>query len=294
MKIAVIDIGSNTVKMDTFNVKGDNYSLLSAKSERGGLVKYRKDSSLTPEGYNVLYTLLEKYVTQAVSSGCEKTYVFATQSLRGLKNAEDVCDRIKSSLGVDIDIISGEEEALYSFCALAHECTENDEGIMADMGGGSLELADFSHKKHISLCSLPLGALYVKETLGINIIPNADDEKKIANYVTNILSKAPTKSKDTVYIIGGTARTLFSLCFEGKTEISLEDAEKAYSILSASKEKTFKFLSVKAPKRVDNFMTGYYIFICLCRHFSANRLVLCKSGVRDGYLADKLEKEDIK
>ena len=293
MKVAVIDIGSNTVKMDVFSVNGKDFSLLSAKSEKGALVKYRKDSRLTEEGFSVLHTLLEKYITQAASSGCEKTYVFATQSLRGIENANDVRERIKSSLKVDIDIISGEEEALYSFFALANECGETDEGIMADMGGGSLELADFSNKKYISLCSTPLGALYVKETLGIGMIPSEGNEEKIRNYVSNVLKDVPTKNMDTVYMIGGTARTVFSICFEGKTEVSLADAEKAYSLLSASKEKTFKLLSVKAPKRADNFMTGFYVFITLCKHFGASRLTLCKAGVRDGYLAHALEKEDV-
>lgn len=293
MKVAVIDIGSNTVKMDVFNVNGKEFSLISSKSEKGALVKYRKDSRLTEEGFAVLHTLLEKYITQAASSGCEKTYVFATQSLRNIENADDVCERIKTALGVHIDIISGKEEALYSFYALASECKETDEGIMADMGGGSLELADFSNKKYISLCSVPLGALHVKETLGIGMIPSDTDEEKIRNYVSDVLKDVPTKNMDTVFMIGGTARTAFSICFEGKTEVSLADAEKAYSILSASKEKTFKLLSAKASKRADNFMTGFYVFITLCKHFGASKLALCKASVRDGYLAHALKKEDV-
>lgn len=293
MKTAVIDIGSNTIKLDIFNVLKNDAVQLSARSEKGALAKHTKSGALSDEGYEILKNILEKYIIISTVEECEKIYIFATQSLRGISNAAEVCKNIKDSLGVTIEIISGDEEAMYSLNGLMLDCPSADCGIMADMGGGSLELVNFKNKLPTSTCSLPLGALRVKELLGIDNVPTAEDEAKIKEYITDILKKAPTKNEDTVYLIGGTARSVFSLCFDGKTEVARDDMKTAYRSLCQNKNETLTLLFEKLPKRADNFMTGFYIFNILCEYYNIKKIVLCKKGVRDGYLMQKTENGNI-
>ncbi len=289
MKTAVIDIGSNTIKLDIFDVSGKEATVLSSQSEKGALARHTKGGFLTDEGYETLKNILEKYLIAAVCDGCEKTYVFATQSLRNISNSEEVRHNIKEALGADIDIISGEEEALCSTKALMLDCPDAENGIMADMGGGSLELVEFENRIPVGICSLPLGALRVKELLGIGIIPTSRDEEKIKTHVNSIFKTAPVKSRDTVYLIGGTARSVFSLCFDGKDEISPCDAAKAYRRLADGGEESENLFIREIPKRADNFMTGFYIFNMLCEYYGIKKIVLCQRGVRDGYLLNKTE-----
>lgn len=294
MKTAVIDIGSNTVKLDIFSVSGKEISHISARSEKGALARYTKSGYLSDDGYAVLKGILGKYTIAAASAECEKIYVFATQSLRDISNADEVCKSIKCEFGIDVEIISGQEEAQCSFRALMLNCANAENGIMADMGGGSLELVEFTNRTPENICSLPLGALRVKEFLDIGTIPSKEDEEKISKYVTQILDNSPIRSKNEIYLIGGTARSMFSLCFEGKNEISPAEAERAYTLLSKGGENTLKLLSAKLPKRTDNFMTGFYVFNLICKYYKTDKIVLSKMGVRDGYLIKKLENDDIR
>ena len=293
MKTAVIDIGSNTIKLDIFEIFEKETVQISSRSEKGALARHTKDGFLTDEGYEVLKSILEKYLITALGSACEKIYVFATQSLRNISNAEETCKKIKEALGIDIEIISGEEEALCSTRALMLDRPEAVDGIMADMGGGSLELVEFEKRSPVGICSLPLGALRVKEYLNIGIIPSNTDEEKIRSHVISILKTVPVKNKDTVYLIGGTARSVFSLCFDEKDEISPSDAVRAYNILTADKTESAKLLSEKLPKRADNFMTGFFIFNVICEYYGINKIVLCKKSVRDGFLSIKTESGNI-
>ncbi len=293
MKTAIIDIGSNTIKLDIFNVLKNDAVQLSARSEKGALAKHSKHGALSDEGYEILKSILEKYIITATVDGCEKIYIFATQSLRGISNADEVCKKIKDCLGVTIEIISGEDEALYSLKGLMLDCPVAECGIMADMGGGSLELVNFKEKLPTTTCSLPLGALRVKELLDIDNIPTSEDEEKIRNHVTDILKTAPTKNEDTIYLIGGTARSVFSLCFGGKTEATQDDIKTAYTSLCKNKNETLSLLFEKLPKRADNFMTGFYIFNILCEYYNIKKIVLCKKSVRDGYLMQKTENGNI-
>lgn len=292
MKIGVIDIGSNTIKLDIFDVNNGNITNVSAESLKGALAKYTMDGYLNDEGYSVLKKLLLKFTVDAQQARCDKTLVFATQSLRGISNASKVCEDIKAQLGVDIDIISGTQEAQCSFSALCDCISNEDSGIMADMGGGSLELVDFENKTPAFMCSLPLGALKVRETLNCPIVPNFKQTERIEEYARSYFDNAEIKNRDTLYVIGGTARAMFSAVFDKKEEISVDESLKAYEKMCSEGEETEKRLYSLIPKRAESFMTGFAIFNAAAKYFNCKKIVLCKKGVRDGYLKMKLNDEE--
>lgn len=291
MKIGVIDIGSNTIKLDIFKVTGKSFINVSAASLRGALAKHTMNGYLTEEGYTSLKNILVKFLVDAECAGCEKTLVFATQSLRNISNAEDVRKRISGELGAEIDIISGDMEAMCSFSALC-DCIDGDErGIMGDMGGGSLELVSFSCKSANSLCSLPLGALRVRETLQCDIVPTAEQRRRIREYTVSQLADVGIKKEKNLYIIGGTARAIFSSVFRGESSVSVSEAAVTYDSMCAEGEKTKQLLLCEIPKRADSFMTGYAVFNAVAEYFGCEEIRLCAKGVRDGYLKMKLENE---
>lgn len=291
MKVAVIDIGSNTIKCDIFLVKGQDFTQLSAASMRGALAKHTASGHLTEEGYGVLKTILARFISDAQSASCDKIFVFATQSLRNIDNAKQVCDNIKRDLGVEIDIISGEDEAKYSFSALQMSLNSAEEsGIMADMGGGSLELVEFENGCIKSLCSLPLGALRVAENMGVAPILNIEETEKVYRHAISYLAPSPIGKQKNIYIIGGTARSIFSLLFPDTDEISASDAKTAYIKLQVSPESSLQIIKRTLPKRYDSFMAGFNVFCAVCDYFGCEKIILCKQGVRDGYLKAQLEK----
>lgn len=290
MKVAVIDIGSNTIKCDIFFVKGTEFISLSSSSLRGALASHTANGYLSEKGYEVLKEILSGFVSEAKNASCEKILVFATQSLRNIDNTQQVCENIKHDVGVDIDVISGEEEAVCSFTALQMSLNENQSGIMADMGGGSLELVEFKNNAPENMCSLPLGALKVAKALDVPPILDARRNECVRQHALTFLQSSSINPKKNLYVIGGTARSIFSLLFCEKTEISTEEAEKAFASLQNAPNDSLQLIKCALPKRYDSFMTGFAIFNAVCNYFGCEKIILCKQGVRDGYLKRHLEK----
>ena len=114
-KYAIVDIGANSVRMNIYDIDTETGAFSTALSIRSmlGLAAYAKDGALTSDGIGKLFAVLREFLARANSFPCDAFSAFATASLRGLSNSAKIVRDIKSGLGIEIDIISGELEASY-------------------------------------------------------------------------------------------------------------------------------------------------------------------------------------
>lgn len=212
-KIAVVDIGANSVRMNIYDVdlSTGGFSVCDSARSMLGLAAYACGGRLSADGEGKLYSVLREYLARANSIPADSFYAFATASLRGLENSGKVLSKIKNRLGVDIRIIAGEEEALFDFEATRARFGSSlaSRGIVIDMGGGSTELVGFENGAPLCSVSLKLGCLalskrYVKSAPFVN----ANERENISAYVNSVLSEHPEFKSfgGTAYLIGGTAR----------------------------------------------------------------------------------------
>ncbi|MEO5668102.1 MAG: hypothetical protein ABIR96_08585 [Bdellovibrionota bacterium] len=176
---AVVDIGSNSIKY------------LVAQGERGALVPVESNSWVTRLGKNLETNggYLEEQSLRATENALieiatklkgprklEKLRVVATAAARNAKNQSELADRVKKHLGVDLEILSGQDEALWSMKGALQAASEhfpNDRFVFLDIGGASTEIG-FLRPTFLAH-SFDGGALRCHEGLGLAKIPVSDE-----------------------------------------------------------------------------------------------------------------------
>ncbi|MFG2293601.1 Ppx/GppA family phosphatase [Streptomyces sp. NPDC048603] len=161
MRLGVLDVGSNTIHLLVVDAH-PGARPLPAHSHKVELrlAQLLDDSgAVSPEGVERLVSVIAGAVIAAEDKGCEEVLPFATSAVREAPNADEVLDRVKSETGVDLQVLSGADEAKLTFLA-ARRWFGWSAGklLLLDIGGGSLEIAYGIDEDPYAAVSLPLGA----------------------------------------------------------------------------------------------------------------------------------------
>lgn len=298
-RIAVTDIGANSVRMLIYdvNIQTGEFSVCDSCRRMLGLAAYVKDGRLSSDGAGKLFAVLREFIARAGASLADSVCVFATASLRGLSNSAQVCENIKKRLGIDITVISGEEEALYDFSAIASRFDTSENGVLIDMGGGSTEIVCFEKKTPVRYVSLPIGCLALSKRF-VSSPPHASvvECESIGNYVNNLLKSHPEFSccAKTAYLIGGTARAARKIVSDGKqcaesTPFSSDDLFSACGKMQNDKKLCCELIKKHAPDRSLTVMPGIVALYEILRYVGAGTLITSDAGVREGFLLEKIK-----
>ena len=293
MKISVIDIGSNTVKMKIFDEK---INQLVSEVENAKLISYIENKNLNDAGTELLKNILVRFSELSKKNGCEKIYPFATASLRKAENREKVIEYIKEKTGLEIELLSGEDEAKLSFSGAMREKEKlASDGVFFDMGGGSTEVipyTDFTEKQRVSL---PFGSLStLLEFSKDGITDYAGIKNKVLSHAGNeVFSKKAQRGA----IVGGTAYAICKLYNKmispDQTRLDVKLLKNLFEKIKEPDEKTLLFMKVLVPDRIDTVRSGLCAYLALFDIFGIESVDICFSGIREGYLIRKLYGENL-
>ncbi len=193
MKYAVIDIGSNSVRLMLW-ANGTLYKKVCTTRLAEGL---SASGSLCNAAMERTARAVADFCTEGKKEGA-RVLAFATAAVRSSANGSEFCALVKRLCGLDVDVVSGEEEAMLGLCgALGHA-----DGGVIDIGGASTEVI---LRKNGSICmsvSLPIGAVRILDTCG-------QSAGLIDAYIAQILEQLHgTGERVPFCAIGGTASTL--------------------------------------------------------------------------------------
>ena len=158
---AIIDIGSNTVRMAIYCVEGRSFDLLMKRKHTVGLAAYLKKGRLVRDGIEKTVRILRGFRSYIETFDIRSVHAFATAALRTATNSRAVCEEIARRTGVRIRVISGDEEAAYDFIGAVQSIPYPD-GIMMDIGGGSTEIISYADCRMEARRSLPIGSLALR------------------------------------------------------------------------------------------------------------------------------------
>ncbi len=216
-KIAVIDIGSNSVRLVVYdNLKRAPLPLLNEKMLCGLAKELDASGMLYPRGVKMAMQAMGRFRLLIDAMGVTDVTAFATSAVRDAKDGASFIRRIEKEYGFKVDTLSGEQEARFAALGVAAAFFESH-GVVGDLGGGSLELAhvestleDFKGNiDHIiqENKSFPIGALRLRAISKNNV----DAASEI---VTRSLQQFPlleTLHGKTFYAVGGGLRALGKL-----------------------------------------------------------------------------------
>ena len=196
MKYAVIDIGSNSVRLMLW-ADGPLYKRVVTTRLAEGL---SASGVLSDEACSRTVAAIGGLCREGRDAGA-RIAAFATAAVRSAANGRAFCDRVKRECGVEVDVVSGEEEALLGLCGALGD---SDGGII-DIGGASTEVCIRRGGNIAFSVSLPVGVVRLLERCG------QDKEKLIGAVREAVRPLAAARGKDRLYAIGGTASTLASI-----------------------------------------------------------------------------------
>ncbi|MCD6638319.1 MAG: Ppx/GppA family phosphatase [Nocardioides sp.] len=167
MRLGVLDIGSNTGHLLVVDAHG-GAAPLPASSHKQPLrlaEHLDEDGAVTQQGVDALTDFCASALVEAEDKGCEEIIGFATSAVRDAVNTDDVLDHVLDKTGVELEVLSGEDEARLTFLAVRRWFGWSAGRLAVfDIGGGSLEIAAGTDEAPDVAWSLPLGAARLART----------------------------------------------------------------------------------------------------------------------------------
>lgn len=292
MLYAVIDIGSNTVKIAVL----DEEKIFSSppvffKASPLNLKSKVENNRLSPQAVTELCDLMSEFA--AISRRLTKIppIAFATASLRGLENTEEILREIYKKSGVSVQVISGETEALYSFLG-ATGSVKARAGVSVDLGGGSTELLSFRKNRIEKAVSLPFGCI----TLYHRFFDGQYDYEGCCRLIREHLEQsAPRLNGNSIILSGGSAKAVLRYknvledkkCFTVGTRQFRRIEHHWRRGDAAVREKMEAILK----DRFRLIPPAVAVFSQIADFYGKDQLFISKSGVREGCLLNHLQKK---
>jgi len=293
-RIAVIDVGSNSLRLVVFERLGA--SLLPLLNEKVMCALGRgiaRTGRLNPDGVELAYANLQRFVALARALAVDHLAIIATAAVREASDGPAFAAEAERQCGMPVRIIEGAEEARLSAAGVLAGIREAN-GVVSDLGGGSVELArvDAAISPPIGKAvSLPLGPLRLAE-LG-------DNRKAIAEAVERALSAEPVLREAqgrTLYLVGGAWRAIARLHMEQtryplhiihEYTIPRRPAEDFLEMMAGQSRRSLERIISINRKRLELVPPAATILYQLIAAGRPERIVFSAFGLREGY-ADSL------
>ncbi|RRJ67030.1 Ppx/GppA family phosphatase [Paenibacillus oralis] len=302
MTIGIIDIGSNSIRLAIYEATPQGeYRLvqeikesarLSEKMNAGGAMERKDVLSIVP--------ILEQFREICAVYGCRQIRVAATAAIRNAANAREIAELLKERTGLEIEILTGEQEAYFGFLGVAGAMAEED-GFIIDIGGGSTEITLFRARKLLHSFSLPLGAVNAQVRFGNGKEPwTAENTASLAAEIERMLSGHPWVSAHPglpLIGLGGTIRTLgkldqrrrkYPLRLAHYYRLAPESIRHYAETLPFMPLEKRKRLDGLAKARTDIIAPGLIILQAIFARIGADCCLVSGSGLREGLLQDAL------
>ena len=300
MKQAIIDIGSNSIRLTLYETENRNFKILFREKIMAGLAGYVEDGKLSAEGIECACAGLLSFRSVLQTLEIEHISIFATASLRNISNTDQALSVIRAATGYCVEVLSGEEEALLGYAGAMQELHLNS-GAFLDVGGASTEIVTFDCGKPVDFSSFPVGSLNLYRRCVKKILPGNGS----LNRLRQEISKAIAPSKDVlmprslVVGVGGTARAVFKLakyCYGISADchsMTVEQLDNLCEFLCSERKEACDLILRLEADRIHTLIPGLLLFQHTVHLFKAQQLVISKYGVREGYLCQKILKNNI-
>lgn len=297
MIYAVIDIGSNTVRLSVYKVVGQKVSNLFNEKEQASLRSFVKDGVVSEKGIQRLIDVLRMFKNVVDNfEDIDEVHPFATATIRDAANRVEIISRVKEELGLDIEILSGEDEAKLAFIG-ASSSIEVSRGILTDIGGGSSEIVIIDQNKVIKSTSLSIGSLSAFNDYVDQLFMTTAEKRSIDADMKKMFEdkKFYREKHDLLCAVGGSARAslkFYNEYYKLDSYNTTMQKDKFNSMLKEvieeePREILDSILEVK-PDRIHTLLPGMAILNRVAKYFYCSEISVSQTGVREGYVYSKL------
>jgi exopolyphosphatase/guanosine-5'-triphosphate,3'-diphosphate pyrophosphatase len=293
--VAVVDIGSNSVRLVVYDgLRRAPTPVFNEKILCGLGRGVATTGKLNVEGMERALLALKRFHALARQIGARDVFALATAAAREAENGPAFIDQAEAALSANIDILTGKEEARLAAMGVMAGISGAD-GLIGDLGGGSLELIDVSEGKIRDGITFPLGPLRLIDMSGGSI-------GKARDIIDKYLDASPLLSRlkgRSLYAVGGTwrniarihmAQTSYPLHVLHDYEIGREQARSVADLVSHLSASSLRDIKSVSRSRSDTLPYGALVLERLLTKSKVKSMVVSIYGVREGLLYSKLPK----
>lgn len=302
MKYAVIDVGSNTVRLCVYDVlcpEKRKFKTIMNRKIMAGLAAYIVDGAFSDEGIAEAILAVRKCIKRASYLSPDRIDVFATAVLRNISNSAQAIAAIEQGAGCSISLLSNANEAHLGFVGASSRGTLDD-GALIDIGGGSTEITVIENGIDVARTSLPQGSLSSYKRFVGDILPTQNEISAIRASVRRLIAAdktgACTGSAQELYGVGGSIRALSEVNAwvvpgASSEEITRNDVNRMLRDVVGHRRAFIDAVLHVSPERIHTIVCGLAILVEVFEELDGERLRICDRGVREGYLIERMLEE---
>ncbi|MCJ8309334.1 MAG: exopolyphosphatase [Rhizobiaceae bacterium] len=287
--VAIIDIGSNSVRLVVYEGLSRSPTPLYNEKILCGLGAHIASTGrLDDVAVERALATLRRFRMLAEQAGATQIRTLATAAAREAANGPEFTRRASEVLGAPIHVLTGIEEAMYA--AYGIQCGFIDpQGVVADMGGGSVELTRIQGAPTGEGITLPLGGLRLQDQSGSDVIA----ARKFVRESLKGVKVLQQSKGSTFYAVGGTWRSMgrlhmtrakYPLTVMHHYEISAKEARKLCSRLTSKNPSAMRGMDAVSSNRRALMPFGAVLLSEIMAVMKPERIVFSGLGVREGYL----------
>jgi exopolyphosphatase/guanosine-5'-triphosphate,3'-diphosphate pyrophosphatase len=313
MKLAAIDIGSNSIKLLVVDAAAsDSFAVLAREKDMVRLGQETlRQGKLSPSAIERAVECLKRFRSIAEARGAERIFAAATASVREASNSAQFIKDVQRKTGVAVEILSPIEEGRLIGLAAAQACSNSERSILnVDIGGGSTELSLMRDGTPGTLLSVRLGAIGLTEQFISSDPPKAKELKAMKEEIRSALERPARELKSEHWqSTTGTSGTILAigtaLRLRGLNGGEQEGARPAGDEIELAKLSAFnsrtgelnaserRLVPGISSQRSEIIIAGGQILEGVMRALGTNSLRTCSWALREGVLIDRLREIEI-
>lgn len=309
MRLGVLDVGSNTGHLLVVDAHPGARPLpaSSHKTDLRLAEHLLDDGSIAGSGADALLGFVTEALAFAEDQGCQDVLAFATSAIREAPNGEQVLARVRASTGVDLQVLSGVDEARLTFLAVRRWFGWSSGRLLVlDIGGGSLEVAAGLDEEPDVATSLPLGAGRLTRDHLSGDPPTEKAVKSLRRKVRVDIAQIVrdvTRAGQADRVVG-TSKTLRSLARIAGAAPSSDGVYAARTLRRADVSALLPRLAAMtraeraelpgvAPARAAQLLAGAVVAEAVMDLLGAHSLHICPWALREGIILRRLDAIDV-
>ena len=304
LKTAIIDIGSNTIRLVMYQYdKEEGLREIGNIKTVARLRTYLQPSGeMSEEGIQVLTETLLTFKAMLDDFEVTDVKAAATAAIRQATNRAEIITLMKERTGIQIELLTEEEEAYYGFVAVAHSIGTKS-AVTIDIGGGSTEITLFKNKELQKSHSFPFGTVSLKQRFVKGDIINGSEKKELIAFIKEQFKSLPWIQDIGLPIIaiGGSARNVaqihqqkhaYPIASVHGYEMTKENLDELSLFLGNLSFNELKQLDGLSADRADIIVPALEVFSVLMEVVGSELFQITKNGLREGLIIQRILQTD--
>ena len=296
MRVAAIDCGTNSIRLLIADIDGNNFREIVRDME---IVRLGQGVDQTgqfhPDAIARTLAAVEKFAAEIAKRGVEKIRFCATSATRDATNRHLFVDGVRERLGIEVEVISGDEEAALSFAGAIKDLDpSNGPFLVVDIGGGSTEFV-FGTSTVEAARSVNIGCVRMSERHFASDPATPEQIEAARTDIQAAIAQAaavvPITKAKTLVAVAGTATTVAAAALElpeydryaiHLSRISAQQTHDAATMFATKTREQRISLGYMHPGRVDVIAAGSLVLSEIMKATGATEFVASESDILDG------------